>query len=81
MSTKKLTTEEFIDRSKCIHGDKYSYDNTDYINSNIKVQIFCKNHSFYFTQKAGKHLMGQGCPECGKKNNKKVNNRRLYRKS
>ena len=67
MSTKKLTTEEFIDRSKCIHGDKYSYDNTDYINSNTKVQIFCKNHSSYFTQKAGKHLMGQGCPECGKK--------------
>ncbi len=30
---KKLTTEEFIERAKKIHGDKYDYSNTNYEHS------------------------------------------------
>lgn len=35
----KLTNEEFINRAKSIHGDKYDYSNTQYINSRTKVII------------------------------------------
>lgn len=36
-------TDEFIEKSKKIHGNKYNYDNVEYINNKIKVKIYCKN--------------------------------------
>ena len=36
---KKLTTEEFIEKSRKIHGDKYDYSNVKYITDRIKVNI------------------------------------------
>lgn len=30
---KKLTTEEFIKKAKKVHGNKYDYFKTEYINS------------------------------------------------
>ena len=39
---KKLTTKEFIDRAKLIHGDKYDYTNTVYTGSENPITIFCK---------------------------------------
>ena len=32
MSTKKLTTEEFINKSNIIHNNKYDYSLVNYIN-------------------------------------------------
>ena len=58
-----LTTEEFIKKAKEIHGDKYDYSKTDYINADTKVCIVCKKHG-EFWQKPYKHLQGQGCPKC-----------------
>ena len=34
---KKLTTEEFIAKSKVIHEDKYDYSLVNYVNNNIKL--------------------------------------------
>lgn len=62
---KKLTTEEFISRSKEIHKDKYDYSKTTYVNKRTTVIIVCPIHGD-FKQLAGHHLRGQGCPECGK---------------
>lgn len=56
----KLT---FIDRCKNIHGDKYDYSLTHYINSKNKVKIICKEHGEFF-QRPSAHLFGQGCMEC-----------------
>lgn len=64
MSTKKLTTEEFINRVKEIHGNKYDYSNVNYINSKTKVCIICLEHG-EFWQTPINHLQGKGCPECG----------------
>lgn len=33
---KKITTEEFINHAKEIHGDKYNYSKVEYINNNTK---------------------------------------------
>ena len=61
-----LTTEEFIERSKKVHGGKYDYSKTEYINSSTKVVITCPKHGD-FKMLPFKHLGGQGCKTCKKK--------------
>lgn len=60
---KKLTTEEFIKKAKEIHGDKYDYSKTIYINRRTKVCIICPEHG-EFWQTANNHLGSNGCPIC-----------------
>ena len=62
---KKLTQEEFIERCKRIHGDKYDYSITNFTNTSSKVDIICKKHG-KFSQIASNHLCGHGCKECRK---------------
>jgi len=60
---KKLTTEEFIEKSKSIHGDKYDYSKVEYVNNATNVIITCKKHGD-FKQLPSVHLYGGGCPIC-----------------
>ena len=60
---KKLTTEEFIKRSREIHGDKYDYSKVNYVNNHTKVCIICPEHG-EFWQKPMSHLNGHGCVKC-----------------
>lgn len=45
--SKKKTTEEFINESKVIHGDKYDYSITEYSDNHTKVNIICPNHGIF----------------------------------
>jgi hypothetical protein len=58
-----LTTEEFVTRASKIHEDKYDYTLTTYTNSKTPVSISCPEHG-PFSQEAGRHLRGSGCPLC-----------------
>ena len=69
-ANKKLTSKDFIKRSKNIHGDLYDYSLVDYKNKRKKVKLICKEHGI-FEQKAYVHLQGHGCPIC---NNSKLEN-------
>jgi hypothetical protein len=60
---RKLGLEEFVVRSKMIHGDRYDYSNVNYENSLKKVEIICLNHGV-FIQQPQNHLNGSGCPKC-----------------
>jgi hypothetical protein len=62
---KKLTTEEFIEKAKIIHGDRYSYDECQYLNANSKIIIKCPIHG-NFEQRASAHIgnQKQGCSKC-----------------
>lgn len=62
---KKLTTKEFIERAKEVHGDKYDYSLTEYNGTNSKIKIICKNHGM-FLQRASSHIntQKQGCGRC-----------------
>lgn len=60
---KKLTTEEFIQKAKLIHGDKYDYSLVNYTGGQIPVKIICPEHGI-FEQRPAKHIFGQGCPKC-----------------
>lgn len=57
----KITTEDFIKKSKSVHGSKYTYSNTVYTNSKSKVLITCRKCSTEFSQRADSHLQGSGC--------------------
>lgn len=62
---KKLTTEEFIEKAKKLHNDRYDYSQTVYVNSRAKIIVICPEHG-PFEQRASSHLAGCGCPECAK---------------
>lgn len=59
-----MTTEEWIARARQVHGDKYDYSQTIYINQRTNVNIICPVHGL-FSQKADSHIRGFGCKLCG----------------
>lgn len=63
MAHKRLTTEEFIRRSKEIHGNKYDYSDLNYKRAGEKVSIRCPRHGI-FEQRGTAHLSGAGCNSC-----------------
>jgi len=65
---KKLTTDEFIRKSKIINDDKYDYSLVNYINGKKKVKLICSIHG-EFEQSPNLHIgHKQGCPKCAGKN-------------
>lgn len=61
--SKRYTTEEFIDKAKAIHGNKYDYSRVAYVDSVTPVSIVCPDHGEFKQRPAG-HLSGKGCPGC-----------------
>lgn len=55
--------EEFIEKAKIVHGDKYNYSFSVYKGAKNKITIRCPIHGD-FEQMPSKHLMGHGCPHC-----------------
>lgn len=60
---KFLTTNEFIEKAKKIHGNKYDYSKVEYERSSKKVCIICPIHG-EFWQTPNQHLGGCGCKQC-----------------
>jgi len=59
-----FSIKKFIKKAKSIHGNKYNYSKTKYINSKIPVMIICPIHG-EFIQDAMSHMRISGCPKCG----------------
>lgn len=55
--------EDFIERSREMHGDKYDYTKAIYTKNNDKVCIICPKHG-EFWQRPSVHMLGAGCPKC-----------------
>lgn len=62
---KVTDTRSFIKKSQEIHKNYYDYSKVNYINTKTKVCIICPEHG-EFWQTPNSHLLGKGCPECGK---------------
>ena len=60
---KKMTTVEFVNKSKIVHGNRYDYSLVDYNGRDSFVIIKCPIHGD-FLQKPHNHLNGCGCPKC-----------------
>ena len=70
---KNKAADEFIEKAISKHGEgRYAYDNVEYKNSRMKVNITCLLCSRDFPQSPNKHLNGRGCPICQHKTEKKV---------
>lgn len=54
----KMTTEEFISKSKELYGNKYDYSLTKYINSSNKIKLIDNEYNIVFEQNPKHHLNG-----------------------
>lgn len=61
----RSTTEEFVEKAKLKHGEKYSYDKVIYVDSRDEVVITCPKHGD-FSQTPDGHLTGRGCHKCNR---------------
>ena len=63
---KRKSLEDFVYESIKVHGVRYNYSKTEYVNAKTKVCIICPEHGeFWMTPFS--HLYGQGCPKCAGK--------------
>lgn len=61
--SRKLTIEEFINKARNVHGDKYDYSKVVYKDNKTKVCIICHTHGEFY-QRPNDHMNGNGCPIC-----------------
>lgn len=59
----KKTETDFINECINLYGDKFTYEKVNYVKSNIKVTIHCKEHG-YFDTFPYNLLNLHGCPKC-----------------
>jgi hypothetical protein len=65
-----MTSENFIEKARKTHKNKYDYSKVEYKNSSTKVCIICHekdskgNEHGEFWQTPASHIYGSGCPKC-----------------
>jgi len=66
LSFRRLTRDDFIERSNLVHDNYYDYSLVDYKNNSTNVKIICPKHGV-FEQMPVCHLnMSHGCQECAR---------------
>ena len=62
----RLSREDFIEKSKKIHGDRFDYDDVIYDGYKNKITLKCSKHGEFITT-ASNHLITKsgGCKKCG----------------
>ena len=63
INSRKITREQFIERSNIKHNNYFDYSQVDYKNTKTKVTIRCPKHGLFQIQ-VEKHMSGQGCTRC-----------------
>jgi very-short-patch-repair endonuclease len=59
----KLTQEQFLEKCRSIHGDRYNYSKFIYTNAKTKSIMICSIHG-EFLMNSHEHFKGSGCPKC-----------------
>lgn len=71
--TNRLSQDDFIKKALEVHGDKYDYSITKYINSDTNINVICKkNNHGIFTIRPDGFLDKGGCKLCVNKSEGKV---------
>ena len=65
----KLTIDEYIERAKMVHNNKYDYSKVKFKKVVDKVCIVCPNHGEFY-QSFKNHMRGLGCRRCSGTYNK-----------
>lgn len=76
-SKRRMTTEEFVEKAKTVHGDRYDYSQSEYVGIYEPITIVCGVHGA-FRQIASYHLSGNGCQQCAQEMTDSASERELY---
>lgn len=63
----RMGLEDFLLKSREVHGDKYGYSGVEYKGNHVTVEIECSRHGAFWQQPSD-HWNGHGCPKCGYEN-------------
>jgi len=68
-----ISTADFIRHAKEVHGEKYGYEKSEYVNGSTPTCITCEMHGDFYSSPSN-HIHGKtGCPDCsGKKKHTKA---------
>lgn len=58
-----MTHDQFIDKFKEVHGDRYDYSLSKPKTTKHAIDIVCSRHGI-FSQNVGGHMRGNGCKKC-----------------
>lgn len=64
---RRSSFSDFVMKALEVHGDRYEYDESSYVDSKTKTNIICKKHGV-FQQSPNGHLGGHGCRSCAGSN-------------
>lgn len=59
--------DQFEQKARKIHNNKYQYPERIYINAKTKIKIYCTECNIHFYQRPFEHLNGAGCKKCANK--------------
>ena len=59
--TKRLAKDDFVERARKVHGDKYDYSRVNYINYDGKVTIVCPIHGKFEQTVSNRWATLQAC--------------------
>lgn len=59
-----MNTQEFIEKARGVHGDKYDYSKVEYVNKTTKVCIICPEHGEFMQEPCAHTARKRGCPKC-----------------
>lgn len=65
--TQRITTDDFINRARQVHGNEYNYERVNYVNSRIKVEIICLEHGSFWQTSDGHLHRKNKCPRCARR--------------
>ena len=61
---KKISTDDFIEKAKDIHGDLYDYSLVKYKNWKSKIKVICNKHGVFDVSPNNHTSKKSGCPKC-----------------
>lgn len=59
----RLTQEDFLERARNAHGDRYNLDKVKYTYNHVPVEVVCTIHGSFMISPSNLFL-GRGCPMC-----------------
>lgn len=59
----KKPYQHYLNKFITVHGDRYEYDASTFVNSHTPMRIKCPTHG-WFQQRPSAHINGSGCPTC-----------------
>lgn len=68
----RWSTEEFIENSKLVHGDRFTYEKTEYVKALSSVTITCRVHGDFSSQPSRHIIKKHGCAKCSPSSEKSI---------